>query len=409
MNLHNTRQWVEQFSLLLLFFFIFLLLPYLPGHRFDNSCWVRWSSYIQQEGLSRVYYSGTDYLPFYHYILYLFGKIQGSPDNISAHVNYLRMFTLCFDVLGLWYLWKWTGKKFSFYLLVFFNILNIAYSYNTLIWGQADGIMATLLFISLYYAYQQKLLLTTVFIVLAINMKLQVIVFLPVWGLLCLFALVDSRNWKTLLLMMLTAIATQMILLLPFLTGKDGLTMVWDVVVNSFGKYPRVSMHAFNFWYLVSPSDPWLLKDTDPFIAGLRYKQIGLSLFFLSSFLALWPMMKAVWLRWKGKAVHISKEQIWLTCALIAILFFFFNTEMHERYCHPAFIFLTAFAFYTGRFTPYVLFSMAYFLSLELLLRVMQLTNYQTFLFQPQTIAILFALVVLYLFVRLYTMKKAAL
>jgi hypothetical protein len=64
---------------------------------------------------------------------------------------------------------------------------------------------------------------------------------------------------------------------------------------------------------------------------------------------------------------------------------------MHERYAHSAFIFITAYAFYRGRYGPYVLFSIAYLLNLERVLEWFELPSYGTLLFDPRLIAALYA------------------
>jgi len=186
------------------------------------------------------------------------------------------------------------------------------------------------------------------------------------------------------------------------MTVKDGLAGIWHAAIGSVGRYPRVSMNAFNFWHLIMRQDPWNVSDESTWLRSLTYKRIGLVLFFIFSLAALWPLVRVVWQKTRRKDSNISRQQVWLTGSLLAILFFFFNTEMHERYCHPAFLFLTVYAFHTKRFLPYILFSLAYFLNLEKVLQFLKLENYHTLVFDPRFIAVLFLILVIYLFIRLY-------
>lgn len=385
-----------------LFGFISVLFPYLPGHESDQLLWIRWTRYINTMGLRHAYASGTDYLPFYQYIMWIFGKLVHNPDAIALRIGYLRCFTLLFDFLGLWYAYLWLNRKPDFLFLLLFSILNLSYSYNTVIWGQVDGIMSTMIFISLYYAHRKKIILSSIWFILALNMKLQSVVFLPLWGLLCLFAVIDKKSWKEAVYALLAMAAIQLLILLPFMTQKDGLASIWNAAIGSVGRYPRVSMNAFNFWHLTMQQDPWNVPDDTACLGSLTYKRIGLVLFFAFSLAALWPLVRVVWQKIRRKEITVSRQEVWLTGSLLAILFFFFNTEMHERYCHPAFLFITAYAFHTKRFPPYVLFSLAYFLNLEKVLQFLKLENYRTLVFDPRFVALLFLVLVIFLFFRLY-------
>jgi len=389
--------------LLFAFLFISLLFPYLPGHGGDNSLWADWSWHIRTYGLRQAYGSGSNYLPLYQWFLWIYGKLVGNPDHIGLRIGYLRCFTLAFDFIGLWYACKWLNRRIDPVFFLLFNLLNIAYSYNTVIWGQVDGIMATLVFVSLYYAHKEKLLISSLLFLLAVNMKLQAIIFLPLWGLICIYTLVRLRSLRPLLYILPAMALLQVLIILPFLLEPGAAAKAWSVVTHSVDMYPRVSMNAYNLWYWVCRQNPWDVSDGTRLVAGLTYKAVGLLLFFAGSAFALWPVLRMVWRRWRGDDVAIDRRKIWLSGALVAVLFFFVNTQMHERYCHGAFIFLAAWSFDRGRFLPYILFSLAYFLNLEGVLQFMKLPNYHTLIFHPRFVSILFSLLLLYLFRQLYT------
>ena len=101
---------------------------------------------------------------------------------------------------------------------------------------------------------------------------------------------------------------------------------------------------------------------------------------------------------------------IFLTCGLIPLLFFFFNTQMHERYTHPALLFIFAFSYVNKKYIPMLLFSVAYFLNLEGVLHAL----YKGFglmvnpiLFSRSFIATIFAILILYMFFYLYKLSIA--
>lgn len=393
-----------------LFGLLSLLFPHLPGHGSDMYCWQNWSWHIYHQGLRNAYDSGTNYLPLYQYFMWFYAKLVGNGDHIGHFIGYLRCFTLLFDLAGIWLVYQWTDRKWSWLALVLLNILNIAYSYNTIIWGQVDGIMATLCFAAVYFAWRKQVVLSCIMMVLAINMKLQSIVFLPLWGLLLIHALVQEKGWKGFFAAIAAIIATQAILLFPFMLKEGGVDQVLKVVTESVDQYPRVSMNAFNFWHLAAPTNPWDIEDSQSFLAGISYKTAGLLLFFFTSALALFPVAKQVWIAFRRKDhTTINRELVWLSGALVGMLFFYFNTQMHERYSHPAMIFLCAYGFYTGRFLPFVLFCIAYVLHLEKILRFLELHNYETLVFHPKFIATLFAFLILLLYrLLLRTVKEGS-
>jgi Gpi18-like mannosyltransferase len=402
----NTKK--ELLFILVFFTGICFLLPLFPGHESDNHYWRNWASHIKENGLRNAYTSGTNYLPCYQYILWLFGKLAGSIENIDKYLVYLRSFTLFFDFIGLWFVYKWSEGRIPLIAVVFINIVNISYSYNTVVWGQVDGIMATLIFISLYFGFRKKPLLSTIFFVLALNMKLQCIIFLPIFGLVLLQYLLETKKWKQLFSIAAVILVTQIILLFPFFKNNNTLPLVWNVVTTSVDAYPKVSMNAFNFWYLVMDQNPWDTNDSNIFIAGLSYKKTGLILFFLASFVALLPLLIPVYKRLFLKTEScFSKQQLWLSAGLTAILFFYFNSQMHERYCHPAFIFLAAYTFYSKKLLHYLLFSVAYFLNMDGVLQSLFPGVYDIFVFKPIFIAALFSILLLLLYLEVFKNFKS--
>jgi Gpi18-like mannosyltransferase len=325
--------------------------------------------------------------------MWLFGKLCGSSDVIGAKIGYLRCFTLAFDFLGVWYLWKWLDKRMDFLLLLLFLTLNISWSYNTVIWGQVDGIVTTMVFIAIYYAQKNRIVASSIWMILALNMKLQAVIFVPVWGLLCLQAMIQERNWKKIWTALVSVVVLQLLLLLPFLTVQGGASRVWQVVTTSMGRYPFLSMNAFNGWFWIS-AQPGSIEDTGRFIGSVSYRQAGLGLFFLFSFISLLPLLFSVIRNARKENTRAGKGMIALTCALICLLFFFFNTQMHERYCHPAFIFLAAYSLYSRRSFVFWLFALAYFLNMEGVLQFLKLPNYHTLIFHPAFVAGLFFILI---------------
>ncbi len=396
------------FFYLLLFILYVFLMP-RSGHEWDMHCWLEWTKNIYTNGLAGVYRNyehTTDYLPLYHYFLFAFAKFQGSITNIEKNIHYLKLITLLFDFIGGFFFvrlirehYKDANKLLLYSLLLF---LNIAYFYNTLIWGQVDGIMTTLIFISLFYAIKERILTSLIFIVLALNFKLQSIIFLPLILLILLPSIIGKFSLKNLFTWLLIPSLLQIIIVLPFVFAGN-FDNVWKVAMNSIGKSPVISIYADNMWYWLIRGDLKTIHDTGTYLV-LSYKNWGLLLFFATSFIALLPLLINTYSIFVQKSKEkIASEKILLTAALLPLIFFFFNTEMHERYSHPAIILVATYSILTKRFVPYIFISVAYVLNLEAVLKYLALNTYSTLVFDPRFVAGLFLATILLLFHDLFT------
>lgn len=389
---------------LIIFSFITAMLPELPGLEYDiRNCWEAWALHIHHNGLRNAYGSTTDYMPIYQYILWGYSKIMGSDAAISSHLYYVRCVILLFDFWGLWYVYKWMDKKLAYFVVATIGILNISYVYDTIIWGQIDGGLATLIFIAVYYAWKKNNILSGLFILLAFNYKIQTIIILPVWGMLFLDNALSSKSWKAIVAPLMVMAAAQLALLIPFMMGQYGVGHIVYLIVHSFSKYEAISIKAPNIWHWLAKGNLLYATDTRPWIGNITYKQAGLAMFFMAALLALLPMLLILYKRWrKPGSATFSREMVWISGALVYLVFYFFNTEIHERYCHPAFIFLTAYAMYTGRYFVYILFSITYFLTLECSMQHLKLSNYEVLIFDMRFLACLHAITMIYLGRALY-------
>jgi len=399
MNDKRTRYLI----VIILFIDLVFIGKHIGSMAFDQECFTSWTKHIHRYGLSKAYANteiNDDYMPIFQYVMWGFGKLAGSDAAITSDVGYLKAVTLLFDFVGLWFVYKWLNKKIDYLFLLLLSILNVGFSYNTLIWGQIDGIYCCLSFISVYYAYHNKIILSMLCWVLAVNTKLQAIIILPVLSLLYVFWLLNEKKVWVFAKGILASVVLQCLILVPFIKGNTA-GLLWTEIVTSFNRYPWLGDN--NFWTFVEPVNTWEVKDTGIFFWGLTYKVVGLLLFSVTLFIAIFPLLKnALEQLSSNKTKLISSERLWLICALSPLLFYFFNTEMHERYSHMAFLFLTAYAFYTNRYLPYLMFCTVYFLVLERGLHWLDLKNYDSLIFQSWFKAGLYALLIVYLGVSAY-------
>jgi Gpi18-like mannosyltransferase len=397
----DRKEW-QHVSIVAIFLLFVMVTPGLQGFHFDLVYFIKWAQHNYTYGLRNAYGSGTDYLPVYQYVLWIYGKLCGSNEVIAERINYLKLFTLVFEFWGLSVVYRWIHRRYLFPLFLILALSNIGYSYNTLIWSQIDAIWTTLGFAALYYAWLGKLKWSSFFISVCICTKLQAVIFLPLWGLLTAYSLLrlsTRQIVQEMTFLLLISLSTIGLVVAPFLMGDHGLQAIKSVITDSFGRFPVVTLSADNMWILLVPGAA-STNDALPVFSGLSYRVLGLAAFFIGSGLALLPLLNASIRQYTNKLSTwqpLDKQVVWLSGALVSLLFFYCNTEMHERYVHPAAIFLTAYAFHTRKWGAYLLFSLAYFLNLEVLYRWFNLPNYSTLVFDPHFVAALYTLVLIWL------------
>lgn len=386
----------------LLIFLALCALITKKGHHDDLQYWNYWSSFNMLGGLGRAYDSGTDYLPLFHYFLYVFGVIKGSSSQISQDIYQIKVVPIAFELISTITLYRFLYKQLNHSSKAFFLSLiylcNAGVLYNSVVWGQVDGIFTAFIFLSFITAYNQKPFVSSLCLLLAINMKLQAIIFIPLIGLMLLPYLLAMKPWKLLLLIGSIPVV-QTLILLPFML-QDRVGKIWDVITGSFGHYPFVSMNAYNWWYYFIPGDLSKVSDQLTFL-GIPLKTIGLAAFFISSFFVLLHVLRANLDALKGKTFNPDLRKLLITAALIPLLFFYFNTQMHERYSHPAFIFLTLYAILYNRYWLLLPASLAYFMNLEDVLRYFETENYHTFLYSSPVISSFYLITMIGLFIDL--------
>jgi hypothetical protein len=202
----------------------------------------------------------------------------------------------------------------------------------------------------------------------------------------------------------------QLVIIIPFWINED-LGRVENVITGAIGHFSVISIDAHNLWHLLLEGNLRALKD-NIVVNGLSYRNWGLLMFFATSFIALTPLLIISFRKRNDEVILYSNNQntlniIFLSCGLIPLLFFFFNTQMHERYSHPAFLFIFAFSYVNKNYIPLLLFSIAYFLNLDGVLREFNFFGLRgkTILLTRDFIATYYALLILYMFFYLYKLS----
>ena len=385
----------QQWLLYLLLFALLLLITPQAGHYFDVACWIDWSTYMSAHGLTRGYeVDSNNYNPLYQYVLFGYGKlVGGDAEHIVRYRLLLKLFTLLFDFGGAIVAVRqfgWGDNNQRFLLSLLF-LLNVGYLYNTVAWAQVDAILGTLVFWAVVQALRQRLVSSMVLLLLAVNMKSQGIIFLP--PLLLLWVPQWALAPRRLGVALLSLAGLQLAILAPYILAGKMLEII-DFMQSAVGFYPKVSMNCYNLWALLLPD--FGVLDTHV-AAGLTYKQWGLLGFLVASAVVLLPVGLAALHKLRSRTLFgpADAAPVLLSLGLIPLVFCFFNTQMHERYWHPALLLLGAYGILTRRYWLFFLFSGAYYMNLEAVLRFQLPPEvvHTTVLFWPKTIAWLFAAV----------------
>jgi Gpi18-like mannosyltransferase len=299
-------------------------------------------------------------------------------------------------ILAGWYFMK-RGLSAMKSFLIFFNI---AFIYNTLIWGQVDSMYTAFVIAALIAAFFGNVTVSVVLFLLALNTKLQAIVFFPLVGIILLPQLIQrpSRIFHVIV----AALIVEFLVYLPFILHGQ-LSNALSINSNLVGSYPMLSVNAHNFWYLFFQNAIIDNTNDSDILYLFSYKAWGLILFMASAALTLVPVvlrMLSCSLR-RLSMKNADGDIVLLSAMLLTLNLFFFTTEMHERYSHPVVLFSGVYAILTRRYLLYLILSAAYFLNMEQVLRYLQVP-YHTLIFQPQFIAALFGIGMLVAYYYLY-------
>lgn len=406
----NTVKYFVAFGALYLMVYL-LIIHYMPNVSYptDIEFWRHWTKRIFEHGIGSIYQNDiyvdkgytANYPPLIYYVFWVFGKLQGSTDAIYNNIQQLRYFVLLFDFAGAISIILIARKTTFTFLAPLLLLLNLGYMYNTVFWGQVDSIHTTFVLYSLLFALWQRPVGSFVMFTLALNMKLQSIIFVP--PMLLLWVPLIAKQPKQTLVSVLAVLFIQTLLVLPFIFNGT-LDKMFAMMFRAVDYYPTISMGADNIWYLVFGNRNLSEIDDNLLWMGVSYKHWGMLMFFAASALALLSVAL------KGLKLLIQKQPfatdhlrlVSLSMALVAVSFFFFNTQMHERYSHPAMVFFFIYAFFSRRYLPLILVSTAYFFNLDRLAVAFGHLNHNGFYYQPIFTASIYACAILLGWIYLY-------
>ncbi len=251
--------------------------------------------------------------------------------------------------------------------------LNPAIIYVSAFWAQVDSIHTLWMLAALLAALARRWGWSGVLMGLALLTKLHAIVLLPL-----LFVLALRHSWRALAWGALGLGATLALGLLP-LALSGVLDRVLLVYSGAVGAYPKLSVNAFNGWFIIQTvSMQWLgreILDTARVAGPITLRWVGLALlgaYTAALLVLLWRNLQPGRRALGGEAPAArswlgARAQLLVFFAAGMLVFGFFSlpTEMHERYGLPALAFLALPAAARRRdLWPYLLLTAVFSLNL---------------------------------------------
>lgn len=353
--------------------------------------WLPWMAYGAEHGLVQLYQHGdplVNYPPLYLTLLVGLGKLYGLlvPSfeytplqsvliKLPAVLADLAIVVLLFAAArSLALVDRGEGSRWFPLLAAGLWALNPAILYVSAFWAQVDSIHTLWMLAALLAALARRWGWSGVFMGLALLTKLHAFVLLPL-----LLALAWRHSRRAAALGALGVAGTLALGLLPFVLSGAGAHML-AVYGGSVGFYPKLSVNAFNGWFLVQSISAQAfgreLLDTARVVGPVTLRWVGLGL--LAGYMAL-----LMWRLWPALAPPPARPaggdqpsgQVWLGAGARLLVFFaagllvfgFFSlpTEMHERYGLPSLAFLALPAARWRRVLwPYLLLTAAFAVNL---------------------------------------------
>ncbi len=137
-----------------------------------------WSYYLADKGFKPFYANvWSDYLPGYHYILWILGEMRVFLINNSIPFNEIIFYktpSIFADIISVIFVYKivkrFTTEKNALVTSLIY-LVNPAFMANSTFWGQADSFSTLFIIISLYMLISNRLIISALMIALATIIK----------------------------------------------------------------------------------------------------------------------------------------------------------------------------------------------------------------------------------------------
>ncbi len=309
------------------------------GYGYDVHLYKQWSQSAALYGPSDSYEKQIDgnmtpdYPPFSILLFWGIGKTAAALpsctiDSLCLHLL-VKLPGILADLLTAtifyFFLLSYVGTRRALFAAAIFTFHPVVF-YNSAIWGQTDSLYTMLIVSTLMLFSEKQWFLAGAYAALAITTKLQAIIMFPLLPFLLPLERKAWINCATGSLVMLG------IVLLPYISTPGGIDHVANMYLHSIGKYPVISANAYNFWWSLLADRASGTSSSNPLFGFFTYRMMGVSLVLLFYGMIIALLQKGI-LAERPKRDRTG--MIFLAAGTLALAFFLFNTEMHERYSFP--------------------------------------------------------------------------
>jgi Glycosyltransferase family 87 len=203
---------------------------------------------------------------------------------------------------------------------------------DVMMWGQSDALIILGVMLALFQTERLRGIWVGVFFALAVSVKPQPIIFLPV-------AIVYLYRWggpREAARVGAGFVGASLLVWLPYVFPPRPEVLVWKQMLAVLAnERPYSSDGALNLWWLLGS----LRNPAKPFIGPITPNLLGASVLVVFLLIALASI-------WRDG----SPARLWLGCGLVAVAFFVVMTMQRERYYLPAPAILLVAAMYDRRY-----------------------------------------------------------
>ena len=417
---HSTKQSFfrsNTFLIALVFYlgllFRLILIPN-PGFEADISFWKSWGLAPYNHGIVWSFFNTNNNYPTpFAYILMFIVKVYSIFRDPNAFNEFWRNTNQLFLFIGkmpavlgdfgIATIILWIGKnakRIGFPDIPFriYIILSAMYLFSPISlidsawWGQVDAFGVCIFLIAFFFALKGKPFLAGFFYIFAVMMKLQNMIYGPLFFLYIWMTL----GWTGLVKSFAGSAISFFGLNIEFILSRNMEKVVTSLTEN-YDYFPLMSLNSYNLWWIVAKAQGMTMSDKLIAFGIINAKTLGLYIFSSTYLLCMlylfWPRVRQ-WIRRKEFDIETLHHRFITGICLIVLTFFLFQTQSHERYAFPATAFLLLwapfylaesrkarkekskkaenqndtnfFTLYALRFTlPYVIFSLLYFYNIH--------------------------------------------
>lgn len=303
-----------------------VVVAFAPGYSIDVGTYEAWALQIAVGGPVSMYHAGyfLDYPPGYLYALWAAGSLANAIGVSSSAPLLIIVETPAlaadFALAALMYVFvRRSGSERCAWIAMLFVALNPALLLDTVGWGQADSALTLVLLLSAVMMLEDETALAWSLAALALLIKPQTMMLLPVLALWTLRKGDFGKWWRA----ALTFGAIVIVGAAPFQVAHS-----WNwlpaLYFSTAAFYHETSVNAFNLMALLGG----LRRNDAGTVIGISYFALGVTLLiplYVSAGVTLWR--------------YPTRRNFIFASFITLFGFFMFASRMHERYLYPAVVF----------------------------------------------------------------------